>query len=150
MLKKTITQDNIYAVWQFANVHGIAMILLFIRKKIQDMAVQFFLLNPNLQTTFFLSSLGLHGLSLRKNLINNHSTFILSLVLIWIKHLGFTKSKCPTACSCFWWLLIWTIFASCAYSLWKKKWHSFCIQRSSFTINYVHFELLYLSSEIKQ
>lgn len=31
--KKTITQDNVYMIRQFAYVHRIAMILLFIKKK---------------------------------------------------------------------------------------------------------------------
>ena len=57
--KKTITQDNIYMVWQFAYVHKVARIFLLSWKNIRCGSIVFFLKtippNPDLQTTIFLS-----------------------------------------------------------------------------------------------
>lgn len=45
MHKKKITQNNIYVVWQFVYVYGIAMILLFTRKNIRGGNTVFLSLN---------------------------------------------------------------------------------------------------------
>ena len=65
--RKIITKDNIYIVQQFAYVHKVAEISLFIGKKIQDLA-----------WANRLKPL-LHGLSLRKNPLK----FI--ALLFWVK-----------------------------------------------------------------
>ena len=58
-LKKTITQDNIYVVWQFVYVHKVERIFLLSWKNIRCGSIVFFLKtippNPDLQTTIFLS-----------------------------------------------------------------------------------------------
>lgn len=56
--KKKITQNNIYVVWQFVYVYGVAMILLFTRKNIRGGNTVFLSLNnmpknTNLQITVF-------------------------------------------------------------------------------------------------
>ena len=59
--KKTIIQDNIYFVRQFAYINRVVVISLFTReKKIQEVVVQFSLsqkntTNPNLKQQYFLS-----------------------------------------------------------------------------------------------
>ena len=59
--KKTITQNNIYMVWQFVYVHGVAVISISIGKTIRCNCTVFLSLksqnnkpNPNLKTTIFL------------------------------------------------------------------------------------------------
>ena len=70
-MRQRITQDNIYVVRQFAYVHGVVEISLFIRKNYKMQQYSFLFKNntpnPNLP-------------------LKNHNNFILGRIIIWIKH----------------------------------------------------------------
>ena len=80
-------------VRQFAYVHEVAVISLFIRKKNTRFSNAVFSLKTTHQTLiskqqiFYIAWAALlHGLSLEKNLIKNCNTFILDCIITWIKY----------------------------------------------------------------
>ena len=70
-MRQRITQDNIYVVRQFAYVHGVIEISLFIRK------------NYKMQQYSFLSKNNTPNPNLP---LKNHNNFISGRIIIWIKH----------------------------------------------------------------
>ena len=97
--KNNHTQDNIYVVWQFAYIHRVAGISLFLVKNTKCGSMIFLSKkwhqNPNLQNnSFYFLRTGftnrpkppLHGPSLRKSPIKNYNNIILGRVIIQIKY----------------------------------------------------------------